>query len=153
MPVGDFLAAVLPLLHLHHFRAVEIDDDDVRLADAATDVDLDFFALNLRLDGNGKPLAFGLHCLQPRFDRLKIAAVDMVAPVQDRLGRIDAIATEHPGIGILPFGIFLGGQCVGPTEIVPVVDMVGERHDITAIDKRLQRRISRRAGGTALAGE
>lgn len=77
----------------------------------------------------------------------------MIAPVQDRLRRVDAVAAEHPRIGILPLGIFLGSERVRPSEIIPVVDMIGERDDLAFIDELLERCVRRRTGGAALAGE
>ena len=105
------------------------------------------------IDRHGEPLAVGAHGLEPSLDRLQVGTVHMVAPVQDRLGRIDAIAAEHPGIGILTLGVFLGGERVRPAEIVPVVDVIGQRHHMAGLRQFGRDGVGRRTGRAALAGE
>ena len=97
------------------------------------------------------PVVWALHFLAVYVGAA--GAVDMRSSVDDRLRRIDRAAAEGPHIGILALGVFLAAQRILPPQIVPVVDMVGERDDARPGGELGKKRICRRAGAAALAGE
>src|SRR5690606_32517064 len=131
----------------------EIGDHDLRLTTALADLDLYLLAPHTRLHRYAEPLAALAQAIDPAVDRGKICSFHMLAAVDDRLWRVDAAAAECACIAILPLRVFLGGERVGPAEIIPVVDVIGERDNIVLIDNVLQHGIGRRAGSTALRGE
>ncbi|SJM31558.1 hypothetical protein BQ8482_20173 [Mesorhizobium delmotii] len=77
----------------------------------------------------------------------------MAAAIDDGLRRIDRAAAEGAHILILPLGVLLAAQRVLPTEIIPVVDMIGERDDVLLGGKLGEEFIGRQAGTATLAGE
>jgi hypothetical protein len=77
----------------------------------------------------------------------------VAAAIDDGLRRVDGAGAEGAHIVILPVGVVLVAQRVLPTEIVPVIDVVGERDDVVLGCQLGKESVGRRTGIAALAGE
>ena len=77
----------------------------------------------------------------------------MAAAVDDGLRGVDRAAAKGAHIVILPVGVLFIAQRVLPAQIVPVIDMVGERDNIFLAGQLGEEFIGRWAGTAALAGE
>ncbi len=159
VPIGLAPAAVLALADADRLRRIEIDDDDMgihrrRRIDAGV-TRLDHHAVPFLgdLDGNAHALRALVHMGERIGDGGTAGAVDMGAPVDDRLRRIDRTGAESAHIGILALGVLLAAQRVLPAEIIPVVDVIGQCDDVLPGHEVGEKLVGRRAGTAALVGE
>ena len=79
-----------------------------------------------------RPAAASWRCVERAVDFLLARADDALGAVDDQLRRVDARRAPALGIVALAVGIGRGAERVGPADIVPVVDVVGERDDVLA---------------------
>ena len=92
--------------------------------------------------------------LKGRLTILAVAHQDLlIQAADDQLGGVDHSAAGHAGIGFLAVGEGRIGEFVGPTDVIPVVDMQRQRDHIRITDKLCEEVISRRAGCASLGRE
>ena len=90
---------------------------------------------------------------QHALDLAAAGARPVHAAVDHHLGRVDVALGERAGVGALPLGGFPGREAVLPADVVPVVDVERQRHDVGPLRELAELGIGRGAGAAALRGE
>ena len=110
-------------------------------------------AVPVECDGKAEPTALCPAPVQFLQHQGAAGADQIDLPVDHQLRRIDRPELHGMTIAPLPVAHFLGRKRILPADIVPVVDMVGERQYVRFFRQLAQQFIRRRTGGAALARE
>src|SRR5690606_7953829 len=151
VPVGKASPAILASIYGDGFRRIEIDDDHMRqLVRGATGgpTGIDHHAVVRMADPDADlhPLACLGHAVERAVDLWAAGAIDMDPTVDDRLRRANGPVVECAHIFELALGVLLARKRIPPTQIVPVIDMIGERDQIRLRGKLGKQFVRRRTG-------
>src|SRR5712672_177827 len=94
-----------------------------------------------------------LRVAEQRLDRAAFAAGVVADALDHHLRRVDVALLQHPRVGALALGGGARGERILPADIVPVVDVIGQRHDVGTLGQAAEIGIRWRAGTAALRRE
>ncbi len=89
-------------------------------------------------------------CRERAVDGLPIAADEIAATVDDDLGRVYGGIAEHLGLAALPRDRIWKRIAVGPSEVVPIIDVKTQRQDAAPLGELANVGFRRRAGAATL---